>query len=228
MVSVDAARPLRVALGEDDVLLREGIARILAGAGLEVVARCGDAEVLLRSALACRPDVVVADVQMPPDRTDDGLRAAREVRRREPRTGVLILSQFCEPAYVAQLVGERPAGVGYLLKERVGDVATLVDAITRVAAGGTALDPEVVARMLGRHTRHDPLRLLTPREREVLAAMAEGRSNLGIARSLSTSLASVEKHATAIFRKLPLTPADTEHRRVQAVLAYLRAENRRQ
>jgi len=227
MASVDAARPLRVALGEDDVLLREGIARILARAGLEVVARCGDAEVLLRSALACRPDVVVADVQMPPDRTDDGLRAAREVRRREPRTGVLILSQFCEPAYVAQLVGERPAGVGYLLKERVGDVATFVDAITRVAAGGTALDPEVVARMLGRHTRHDPLRLLTPREREVLAAMAEGRSNLGIAQALSTSLASVEKHATAIFRKLPLTPADTEHRRVQAVLTYLRAESRR-
>ena len=117
--------------------------------------------------------------------------------------------------------------MGYLLKERVGDVATFVDAITRVAAGGTALDPEVVARMLGRHTRHDPLRLLTPREREVLAAMAEGRSNLGIAQSLSTSLASVEKHATAIFRKLPLTPADTEHRRVQAVLTYLRAENHR-
>src|SRR3954469_8885632 len=227
MVSVDAARPLRVALGEDDVLLREGIARILAGAGLEVVARCGDAEGLLRSALACRPDVVVADVQMPPDRTDDGLRAAREVRRREPRTGVLILSQFCEPAYVAQLVGERPAGVGYLLKERVGDVATFVDAITRVGAGGPARDPEGVARMLGRHTRHDPLRLLTPREREVLAAMAEGRSNLGIAQALSTSLASVEKHATAIFRKLPLTPADTEHRRVQAVLTYLRAESRR-
>ena len=222
MASVDAARPLRVALGEDDVLLREGIARILAGAGLEVVARCGEAEVLLRSALACRPDVVVADVQMPPDRTDDGLRAAREVRRREPRTGVLILSQFCEPAYVAQLVGERPAGVGYLLKERVGDVATFVDAITRVAAGGTALDPEVVARMLGRHTRHDPLRLLTPREREVLAAMAEGKSNLGIAQALFTSLASVEKHVTAIFRKLPLAPADTEHRRVQAVLTHLR------
>jgi DNA-binding NarL/FixJ family response regulator len=227
MASGDAARPLRVALGEDDVLLREGIARILAGAGLEVVARCGDAEVLLRSALASRPDVVVADVQMPPDRTDDGLRAAREVRRREPRTGVLILSQFCEPAYVAQLVGERPAGVGYLLKERVGDVATFVDAITRVAAGGTALDPEVVARMLGHHTRDDPLQLLTPRERAVLAAMAEGRSNLGIAQALSTSLASVEKHATAIFRKLPLTPADTEHRRVQAVLTYLRAESRR-
>jgi DNA-binding NarL/FixJ family response regulator len=216
-----------VAVGEDDVLLREGIARILTDAGLEVVARCGDADDLLRRTLAFRPDVVVTDVQMPPDRTDDGLRAAAEVRRREPGTGVLILSQFCEPAYVMQLVGERPAGVGYLLKERVGDVATFVDAITRVAAGGTALDPEVVARMLGRYTRHDPLRLLTPREREVLAAMAEGRSNLGIAQALSTSLASVEKHATAIFRKLPLTPADTEHRRVQAVLTYLRAENHR-
>jgi DNA-binding NarL/FixJ family response regulator len=227
MAPVDVAHPLRVALGEDDVLLREGIARILTDAGLEVVARCGDADDLLRRTLAFRPDVVVTDVQMPPDRTDDGLRAAREVRRREPRTGVLILSQFCEPAYVAQLVGERPAGVGYLLKERVGDVATFVDAIARVAAGGTALDPEVVARMLGRHTRHDPLGLLTPREREVLAAMAEGRSNLGIAQALSTSLASVEKHATAIFRKLPLTPADTEHRRVQAVLTYLRAESRR-
>ena len=225
MASVDTARPLRVALGEDDVLLREGIARILAGAGFEVVARCGDGEVLLHSALACRPDVVVTDVQMPPDRTDDGLRAAREVRRREPRTGVLILSQFCEPAYVTQLVGERPAGVGYLLKERVGDVATFVDAITRVAAGGTALDPEVVARMLGRRRRDDPLQLLTPRERAVLAAMAEGKSNLGIAQSLFTSLASVEKHVTAIFRKLPLAPADTEHRRVQAVLTYLRAEN---
>src|SRR3954471_13323244 len=215
MASVDAARPLRVALGEDDVLLREGIARILARAGLEVVARCGDAEGLLRSALACRPDVVVADVQMPPDRTDDGLWDARGARRREPRTGVLILSQFCEPAYVAQLVGERPAGVGYLLKERVGDVATLVDAINTVAAGGTALDPEVVARMLGRHTRHDPLRVLTDRELGVLAAMAEGRSNRGIAQSLLMGQASVEKHVTAIFRKLRIAPADTEHRRVQ-------------
>jgi DNA-binding NarL/FixJ family response regulator len=227
MAPVDAARPLRVVVGEDDVLLREGIARILTGTGLEVVARCGDADALLRSSLDCRPDVVVADVQMPPDRTDDGLRAAREVRRREPRTGVLILSQFCEPAYVMQLVGERPAGVGYLLKERVGDVAAFVDAIRRVAAGGTALDPEVVARMLGHHTRDDPLQRLTPRERAVLGAMAEGRSNLGIAQSLSTSLASVEKHVTAIFRKLPLAPADTEHRRVQAVLTHLRAESRR-
>jgi DNA-binding NarL/FixJ family response regulator len=223
----DADRPLRVTLGEDDVLLREGLARILTHAGHEVVARCGDADDLLRRTLAFRPDVVVTDVQMPPDRTDDGLRAAREVRRREPRTGVLILSQFCEPGYVMQLVGERPAGVGYLLKERVGDVATFVDAIARVAAGGTALDPEVVARMLGHRRRGDPLQVLTPRERAVLAAMAEGKSNLGIARSLLTSLASVEKHVTAIFRKLPLAPADTEHRRVQAVLTYLRTGDHR-
>jgi DNA-binding NarL/FixJ family response regulator len=222
-VPIDAPRPLRVALGEDDVLLREGIARILVGAGMDVVVRAGDADALLQRAFACRPDVVLADVQMPPDRTDDGLRAALELRRRLPGTGVLILSQFCEPAYVLELVGEGQAGVGYLLKERVGDVATFVDAITRVAAGGTALDPEVVARMLGRHVRDDPLRLLTPREREVLAAMAEGKSNLGIAQALFTSLASVEKHVTAIFRKLPLVPADTEHRRVQAVLTQLRA-----
>ena len=203
MAIVDADRPLRVAIGEDDVLLREGIARILTDAGLEVVAQSGDADDLLRRTLAYRPDVVVTDVQMPPDRHDDGLRAAMELRRREPRIGVLILSQFCEPAYVMQLVGERPEGVGYLLKERVGDVAAFVDAVARVAAGGSALDPEVVARMLGRRPRGDPLRLLTPRERAVLAAMAEGKSNLGIAQSLLLSQASVEKHVTAIFRKLP-------------------------
>ena len=146
----DGARALRVAIGEDDVLLREGIARILTDAGLEVVAQSGDADDLLRRALAHRPDVVITDVQMPPRREDDGLQAAMELRRREPRTGILILSQFCEPAYVMQLVGERPEGVGYLLKERVGDVTSFVDAVVRVAAGGSALDPEVVARMLGR------------------------------------------------------------------------------
>jgi len=226
-VPIDAPRPLRVALGEDDVLLREGIARILVGAGMDVVVRAGDADALLRRASACRPDVVLADVQMPPDRTDDGLRAALELRRRLPGTGVLILSQFCEPAYVLELVGQGQAGVGYLLKERVGDVATFVDAITRVAAGGTALDPEVVARMLGRHVHGDPLRLLTPREREVLAAMAEGKSNLGIAQSLFVGQASVEKHVTTIFRKLNIAPADTEHRRVQAVLTYLRHRHER-
>ncbi len=220
---IDAPRPLRVALGEDDVLLREGIARILVGAGMDVVVRAGDADALLHRASACRPDVVLADVQMPPDRTDDGLRAALELRRRLPGTGVLILSQFCEPAYVMQLVGERPEGVGYLLKERVGDVTSFVDAVARVAAGGSALDPEVVARMLGRHVRGDPVGRLTARERAVLAGMAEGRSNLGIAQSLFIGQASVEKHVTAIFRNLGIAPADTEHRRVQAVLTQLRA-----
>lgn len=224
---VDAGRPLQVAIGEDDVLLREGIARILTDAGVEVVVRSGDADDLLRRALAFRPDVVITDVQMPPLREDDGLRAAMELRRREPGIGVLILSQFCEPAYVMQLVGERPEGVGYLLKERVGDIAAFVDALMRVAAGGSALDPEVVARMLGRRARGDPLRLLTSRELATLAAMAEGKSNLGIAQALLVSQASVEKHVTAIFRKLHIAPADTEHRRVQAVLTYLRADDRR-
>ena len=223
MATLDLERPLRVVIGEDDVLLREGIARILTDAGLEVVARSGDADDLLRRALAYHPDVVVTDVQMPPRGEDDGLRAALELRRREPGIGVLILSQFCEPAYVMELVGQRPEGVGYLLKERVGDLSVFVDAIARVAAGGSALDPEVVGRMLGRRSRGGPLRLLTPRERAVLAAMAEGRSNLGIAQSLYTSQASVEKHVTSIFRKLRLAPAEVDHRRVQAVLTYLRA-----
>jgi DNA-binding NarL/FixJ family response regulator len=227
MTSDDAGRPLRVAIGEDDVLLREGIARILTGAGFEVVSQSGDADDLLQRALAYRPDVVVTDVQMPPRREDDGLRAAMELRRRAPQTGVLILSQFCEPAYVMDLVGERPEGVGYLLKERVGDVTAFIDAVRRVAAGGSALDPEVVVRMLGRRVKEGPLRLLSPREQAVLAAMAEGKSNSGIAQSLLISHASVEKHVTAIFRKLSIAPTDSEHRRVQAVLTYLRADDRR-
>ena len=221
------AGPLRVALGEDDVLLREGIARILVDAGLDVVGQSGNADDLLRRALAYDPDVVIVDVQMPPRQEDDGLQAALELRRRRPGIGVLILSQFCEPAYVMELVGERPEGVGYLLKERVGDVAAFIDAVSRVAAGGSALDPEVVARMLGRPTRGDPLQILTVRELEVLAAMAEGRSNLGIARSLLVGQASVEKSITAIFRKLGIAAADTEHRRVQAVLTYLRHRHHR-
>jgi DNA-binding NarL/FixJ family response regulator len=222
VTTAEAGPALRVALGEDDVLLREGIARILVDAGLEVVGQSGDADDLLRRTLAYRPDVVIADVQMPPRGEDDGLQAALELRRRRPGIGVLILSQFCEPAYVMELVGERPEGVGYLLKERVGDVSAFVDAVSRVAAGGSALDPEVVARMLGRHTRGDPLRALSDRELAVLAAMAEGKSNLGIAQSLFVGQASVEKHVTSIFRKLRIAPADTEHRRVQAVLTYLR------
>ena len=227
MTSTDNGRPLRVAVGEDDVLLREGVARILTDAGLEVVCQSGDAEDLMRRALAYRPDVVIADVQMPPRHEDDGLRAAMELRRRSPQIGVLILSQFCEPSYVMDLVGDRPEGIGYLLKERVGDVTAFVDAVTRVAAGGSALDPEVVVRMLGRRTSQGPLQTLTPRERAVLAAMAEGLSNSGVAESLLISHASVEKHVTAIFRKLGIAPADNEHRRVLAVLTYLRADDRR-
>lgn len=218
---------LRVVVGEDDVLLREGIARILTDSGLEVVAQSGDAEDMLRRALAHRPDVLVADVRMPPGRDDDGLQAAMELRRRQPRAGVLILSQFCEPAYIMQLLGERPEGIGYLLKERVGDVTAFVDAITRVASGGSALDPEVVARMLGRNRSNDPLQQLTRAELAVLTAMAEGKSNLGIAQSLLIGQASVEKHVTAIFRKLRIAPADTEHRRVQAVLTYLKHHHQR-
>ena len=216
------SRPLRVVIGEDDVLLREGLARLLTEAGLEVVAQAGDAEDLLRKGLAHRPAVVVADVHMPPGYGDDGLRAAIEVRRRRPETAVLVLSQFYDERYALELIGERAEGVGYLLKQRVGDIASFVDAVTRVAGGGTALDPEIVSRMLGRRQRDRPLDRLTPRERAVLAAMAEGKSNRGIAEALVVSPATVEKHLRSIFAKLELNPVPTEHRRVLAVLAYLR------
>jgi len=214
--------PVRVVIGEDDVLLREGIVRLLAEAGFEVVAQAGDAEDLLRKSLAHKPDVVVADVQMPPGHGDDGLRAALEVRRQHPEIGVLVLSQFYEEQYALDLIGEHPEGVGYLLKERVGDVEAFVEALARVAAGGSALDPEVVGRILGRRRTHGPLDRLSPRERDVLAAMAEGKSNQGIAEELVVTQAAVEKHVTGIFQKLDLGPTPTEHRRVLAVLAYLR------
>ena len=213
---------LRVVIGEDDVLMREGIARILEAHDIAVVGRAGDADDLMRKALAHRPDVVIVDVQMPPRREDDGVVAAMELRRRQPSMGVLVLSQFYEESYARNVIGDRAEGVGYLLKERVGDVATFLDAIARVAAGGSALDAEVVGRMLGRSRSDDPLRLLTPRERAVLAAMAEGKSNVGIAQALFVSEATVEKHSTGIFRKLGIAPASTEHRRVHAVLRYLR------
>ena len=216
------AAALRVSIGEDDVLLREGITRILADAGLDVVAQSGNADDLLHRALAHRPDVVIADVRMPPRREDDGLVAAVEIRRRLPGTAVLVLSQFCEPAFALELIGDRPEGVGYLLKERVGDVDSFTDAVTRVAAGGSALDPEVVGVMLGRRTRGGALDALTLRELAVLAAMAEGKSNSGIAGALYISLAAVEKHVTSIFRKLGVAADDSEHRRVHAVLTYLR------
>jgi DNA-binding NarL/FixJ family response regulator len=212
----------RVVIGEDDVLLREGIARILGEAGYEVVAQAGDANDLLRKALAHRADIAIVDVKMPPERSDDGLRAAVELRRQRPDTGVLVLSQYCEERYAVDLIGDRAEGVGYLLKERVGDVDAFIDAVERVASGGSALDPEVVSRMLGRRARETPLAQLTPRERDVLGAMAEGKSNLGIAEELVVTEAAVEKHVTSIFQKLGLGPTVTEHRRVLAVLTYVR------
>jgi DNA-binding NarL/FixJ family response regulator len=214
--------PLTVVIGEDDVLLREGIARILSEAGCEVVAQTGDAEDLLRRAMAHRPDVALVDVQMPPGNEDDGLRAALELRKQRPDTGILVLSQFYEDHYAQELMSERAEGVGYLLKERVGDVEAFIDAVNRVAGGGTALDPEVVARMLGRQREDSPIDRLSPRERDVLSAMAEGKSNKGIAESLVVTQAAVEKHITSIFDKLDLDPGPTEHRRVLAVLTYLR------
>jgi DNA-binding NarL/FixJ family response regulator len=204
--------PLRVVLGEDDVLLRAGIARLLGA---------GDADDLVRKTLAHRPHVVVVDVQMPPRGEDDGLMAALELRRLLPGIGVLVLSQHNEAMLAEQLIGDNAGGVGYLLKERVGEVSAFVEALTRVAAGGSALDPAVVDQMLGRRRRNDPLDGLTSRERGVLAAMAEGKSNVGIGEALCISPASVEKHVTSIFRKLGLERHGSEHRRVHAVLTFI-------
>jgi DNA-binding NarL/FixJ family response regulator len=214
---------VRVVIGEDDVLMREGMARLLAEAGFDIVAQTGDADDFLRRTLAHRPDVAVVDVQMPPRREDDGLQAAIELRSRLPDTGVLVLSQFYEESYAMNLIGERAEGVGYLLKERVADVGAFVDAVERVGQGGSALDPEIVARMLGRRRSSSPLDELTPREREVLAQMAEGKSNMGIAEALVVTETAVEKHVTRIFNKLDLGHTGTEHRRVLAVLTYLRS-----
>jgi DNA-binding NarL/FixJ family response regulator len=213
---------LRVLIGEDDVLMREGIARLLVDAGFEVVAQAGDAQDLLRKGLAHRPDVAIVDIQMPPGHADDGLRAALELRDTHSDIGILVLSQFYEEHYAVELIGDRPEGVGYLLKERVGDVDAFVDAVQRVADGGSALDPEVVGRMLGRRRADGPLESLSARERDVLGAMAEGKSNRGIAQELVVTEAAIEKHVTSIFHKLGLGPTTTEHRRVLAVLTFLR------
>jgi len=217
--------PVTVVVGEDDVLMREGIVRLLTEAGFDVVAQAGDADAVLRKGLAHRPDVLVTDVQMPPDREDDGLRAALELRRQRPETAVLVLSQFYEEHYALDLIADRPEGVGYLLKERVGDVEAFVQAVARVAAGGSALDPVIVGRMLGRRPSAGPIDQLSPRERDVLGAMAEGKSNHGIAEELFVSDAAIEKHVTRIFHKLGLGPTQTEHRRVLAVLTFLRGSS---
>ena len=212
---------VRVVVGEDQPLVREGIVRVLEGGGHEVVAVAADATDLLRKTRAHKPDLVVTDIQMPPDSTDDGIRAAKRIRRELPDVSVLVLSQFLEARYALDLVGERAAGVGYLLKDRVGDLDVFLDAVRRVAAGGSALEPEVVQRMVGRQRRDSPLDDLTPREREVVALMAEGRSNQGIADQLIVTVAAVERHVTSIFSKLGLRGAPEDHRRVLAVLQYL-------
>jgi DNA-binding NarL/FixJ family response regulator len=214
---------MRVVVGEDSVLLREGIVRLLSESGLEVVGQAGDAEDLLRKVGAHRPDVVIADIRMPPDNTDDGLRAAIEIREHHPGTGVLVLSAYVEEAYALELVADDASGIGYLLKDRVADVDAFVDAVRRVGDGGSALDPEVVSSLLGRTRRADPLAELTRREREVLDLMAEGRSNKAIAEQLVITDRAVEKHVTSIFSKLGLEPTAEDHRRVLAVLTFLRS-----
>jgi DNA-binding NarL/FixJ family response regulator len=214
---------LRVLVADDAVLLREGLVRLLQEGGCEVVAQAGDAPDLLRKARAHKPDLAIVDVRMPPENTDDGLRAALTIRSELPGTAVLVLSQYIEDQYAIELIGEGHEGVGYLLKERITDVDALLDAVHRVAEGGSVIDPQVVGQLLGRHRREDPLELLSQREREVLALMAEGRSNRAIAEQLVISERAVEKHVTSIFSKLNLPPAEDDHRRVLAVLTFLRA-----
>jgi DNA-binding NarL/FixJ family response regulator len=214
---------MRVVLADDQMLLREGVARLLEDAGMEVVAQAPDAEDLLRKVGAHKPDVAVVDVRMPPTHTDEGLRAAAEIRARFPGVGVLVLSQYVEEAYALDLFADGADGLGYLLKDRVADLDRFVESVRRVGEGGSALDPEVVGRLLGRRRRTDPLEVLSPREREVLGLMAEGRSNSGIAEHLVVTERAVEKHVTSIFTKLGLTPASEDHRRVLAVLTYLRS-----
>jgi DNA-binding NarL/FixJ family response regulator len=220
---VSLMTPVRVTVGEDDLLLRKGVVRVLRDAGLDVVAEAGDAPGLFAQTLAFRPDVAVVDIRMPPHHDDDGLRAAIELRRRLPEIGVVVLTQYCEPEYAMELIGDHADGVGYLLKERVGDVDDFAAAVVRVAHGGSALDPLLVERMMQPSRVPAELALLTQRELAVLGAMAEGQSNAGIARSLLVSVAAVEKHVTAIFRKLDIASDTHGHRRVRAVLRFLTA-----
>jgi DNA-binding NarL/FixJ family response regulator len=224
----DQHRPaLRVLLSQDDRLFRSGAVQLLNDSGLDVVDQVGDADQLVDKTLVHRPDVVLVDVRKPRTSGDESLVAAVEVRRRAPRTAVLVLSHHYEPALAPQLIGDRPEGVGYLLQHRIGGFAHVREAIDQVAAGGSVLDPEVVARLLGRRIRDDPLSSLSRAQLAVLAAMAEGGSNRGIAARLHVSEASVEKHVTGVFRALGLLPSADEHRRVRAVLVYLQATGRR-
>src|SRR5918997_1489179 len=216
-------RPLRVVIAEDSGLLREGLARLLADAGMDVVAMVGDGPGLISAVERHRPDVAVVDVRMPPGYRDEGLKAAIELRRRMPDLRVLVLSQYVEERYGAELLESGAAGVGYLLKDRVADVRDFVAAVRDVASGGTVLDPEVVSQLLSRRRRDQRLAALTPREREVLSLMAEGRSNHAISRALYVTEGAVEKHVKNIFGKLGLGQADDDHRRVLAVLTYLRS-----
>ena len=220
---VESAQRLRVVLAEDSVLLREGIARLLEDGGFEVVGQAGNAEELMLKVRSYKPAVAIVDIRMPPTHTDEGLRAAKEIREKHPETGVLVLSQYVETGYALDLLAESAEGVGYLLKDRVSDLDEFRGAVRRVAEGGSALDPTVVSQLVGRHRRDDPLDELTPREREVLELMAEGRTNAAIAERLFVTERAVEKHVTSIFSKLRLAPAAEDHRRVLAVLAYLRA-----
>src|SRR6185295_2704854 len=215
--------PLKVVVAEDSVLLREGLVRLLEDSGFEVSGQAGDAEDLLRKVGAHRPDVAVIDVRMPPTHTDEGLRAARRIRAEHPGTAVLVLSQYVEEAYALDLLSESTESTGYLLKDRVADVETFTDAVRRVANGGSALDSEVVGLLLGRRRHEDPLAVLTPSERKVLGLMAEGRSNSAMAGTLGISERAVEKHVTGIFSKLDLPMAAQDHRRILAVLAFLRS-----
>jgi DNA-binding NarL/FixJ family response regulator len=213
---------MRVVIAEDAVLLRAGLERLLAEGDFEVVGAVGDGPALIAAAAALRPDIAIVDVRMPPTHTDEGLRAALEVRRLVPETAILVLSQYVEERYALELIGSNAEGVGYLLKDRVADVSDFLAAVRRVGEGGTALDAEVVAQLLGRRRRGNPLEALSPREHEVLALMAEGRSNAAIAAELVVTDGAVEKHVSNIFAKLGLPATASDHRRVLAVLTYLR------